>query len=194
VPLEDKLKADHEVRYPEEEGLYVGNRLTVTNRNKNKLERRLLAGGDRWAMLTSVIWDSHGSEVVGGGFLGWCCVMYVVASVPSVCWYSLTKPRTLFMETCVVVIYLDGVRLCVATSEPIVYPLNDICIWRIMAEWYTDRGKLKRWQKNMSQCHSVHPNSMWTDPGMNLGLCDERLASLLLRVSLSVGYLVILVH
>jgi hypothetical protein len=47
VPLGDKLKPDHEVRYPEDEGLYVGNRLTVTNRNKNKLERRLLAGGDR---------------------------------------------------------------------------------------------------------------------------------------------------
>jgi hypothetical protein len=47
VPLEDKLKPDHEVRYPEEEGLYVGTRLTVTNRNKNKLEQRLLAGGDR---------------------------------------------------------------------------------------------------------------------------------------------------
>jgi hypothetical protein len=47
VPLEDKLKPDHEVRYPEEEGLYVGSRLTVTNRNRNKLERRLLASGDR---------------------------------------------------------------------------------------------------------------------------------------------------
>ncbi|XP_033609176.1 coiled-coil and C2 domain-containing protein 2A isoform X2 [Cryptotermes secundus] len=47
VPLEDKLKPDLEVRYPEEEGLYVGSRLTVTNRNRNKLERRLLAGGDR---------------------------------------------------------------------------------------------------------------------------------------------------
>jgi hypothetical protein len=47
VPLEDKLKPDHDVRYPEEEGLYVGNRLTVSSRNRNKLEHRLLAGGDR---------------------------------------------------------------------------------------------------------------------------------------------------
>jgi hypothetical protein len=45
--MEDKLKPGHEVRYPEEEGLYVGTRLTVTNCNKNKLERRLLACGDR---------------------------------------------------------------------------------------------------------------------------------------------------
>ncbi|XP_021920038.1 coiled-coil and C2 domain-containing protein 2A isoform X3 [Zootermopsis nevadensis] len=47
VPLEDKLKPGHEVRYLEEEGLHVGNHLAVTSRNTNKLERRLLAGGDR---------------------------------------------------------------------------------------------------------------------------------------------------
>jgi hypothetical protein len=44
---EDKVKPGHEVRYPEEEGLYVGRRLAVTNRSKNKLEQRLLASGDR---------------------------------------------------------------------------------------------------------------------------------------------------
>ncbi|KAJ9583994.1 hypothetical protein L9F63_021664, partial [Diploptera punctata] len=47
VPLEEKLKPEHEVRYPEEEGLYIGNHLIVADRNRNKLEHRLAIGGDR---------------------------------------------------------------------------------------------------------------------------------------------------
>jgi hypothetical protein len=47
VPPEDKVKPGREVRYPEEEGLYVGRRLMVSNHSKNKLEQRLLASGDR---------------------------------------------------------------------------------------------------------------------------------------------------
>ena len=45
--MEEKLKPEHELRYPEEEGLYVGNRLKVADRNRNKLEHRLAIGGDR---------------------------------------------------------------------------------------------------------------------------------------------------
>lgn len=41
------MKPGHEVRYPEEEGLFVGRRLMVSNCSKNKLEQRLLASGDR---------------------------------------------------------------------------------------------------------------------------------------------------
>ena len=55
VPLEEKLKPDHEVRFPEEEGLYIGNRLTVAVRNKNKLEQRLVAAGDRYTLLPSFV-------------------------------------------------------------------------------------------------------------------------------------------
>jgi hypothetical protein len=47
VPPEDKMKPGHDVRYPEDEGLYVGRRVMVSNRSKNKLEQRLLASGDR---------------------------------------------------------------------------------------------------------------------------------------------------
>jgi len=47
--MEDKVKPGHEVRYPEEEGLFVGRRLMVSNCSKNKLEQRLLARGDRLA-------------------------------------------------------------------------------------------------------------------------------------------------
>jgi len=49
VPTEDKVRPGHEVRYPEDEGLYVGRHLAVSNRSKNKLEQRLLASGDRLA-------------------------------------------------------------------------------------------------------------------------------------------------
>ncbi|XP_069688134.1 coiled-coil and C2 domain-containing protein 2A [Periplaneta americana] len=47
VPLDEKLNPEHEVRYAEDEGLYVGTRLRVAYRNKNKLEQRLVASGDR---------------------------------------------------------------------------------------------------------------------------------------------------
>lgn len=49
MPTEDKVKPGHDVRYPEDEGLFVGRRLMVSNRSKNKLEQRLLASGDRLA-------------------------------------------------------------------------------------------------------------------------------------------------
>jgi hypothetical protein len=30
-----------------------------------------------------------------------------------------------------------------------------------------DRGKLKDWKKNLSQCHFVHHKFHWIDPGAN---------------------------
>jgi hypothetical protein len=40
-----------------------------------------------------------------------------------------------------------------------------------------DRGKPKYSEKNLSQCHFIHHNPTWTDPGSNLGLRDERPAT-----------------
>jgi hypothetical protein len=45
--------------------------------------------------------------------------------------------------------------------------------------WWNDigRGKPKNSKKNPLQCHFVHHNPTWTDPGMNPGLCGQRPAA-----------------
>jgi hypothetical protein len=40
-----------------------------------------------------------------------------------------------------------------------------------------DRGKPKNSEKNLSQCHFVHQNPTWIDPGANPGLPGERPAT-----------------
>jgi hypothetical protein len=40
-----------------------------------------------------------------------------------------------------------------------------------MEQWWndTDRGKLKYWEKTLSQCHIVHDKSLAIWPGIELG-------------------------
>jgi hypothetical protein len=40
-----------------------------------------------------------------------------------------------------------------------------------------DRGKLKKSEKILAQYDLSTANLTWTDPGMNLGLCVERLVT-----------------
>ena len=56
--------------------------------------------------------------------------------------------------------------------------------WISMEQWWndTDRGKLKYWEKNLSQCHSVHHKSQL---GSNEGLRGKRWATDRLTATLS---------
>lgn len=47
VPLEERLGSGNEVRYREEEGLFVGNRPATRASNYNRLQKRLIEQGGR---------------------------------------------------------------------------------------------------------------------------------------------------
>jgi hypothetical protein len=52
-------------------------------------------------------------------------------------------------------------------------------IYEYEEQWWNDiyRGKLKKFKKNLSQCHFVHNEPTWTDPGRNQGLLCESLTT-----------------
>jgi hypothetical protein len=67
-----------------------------------------------------------------------------------------------------ILVFVDGVSLCLwtaTTNGPIVHSPDNI--YEHGDPWwnYTDRRKVKIWQKNLSQCHFVHHKSHKDWPG-----------------------------
>jgi hypothetical protein len=49
-----------------------------------------------------------------------------------------------------------------------------IWVWRATVKLYTDRGKPKNAERNLSHCHFVHHKPTWNDPGPNTHLRGDR--------------------
>jgi hypothetical protein len=79
----------------------------------------------------------------------------------------------------IVVVHIDRGRLClwtVATNRPLFIPQ---VTYEYGEQWwnYTDRGKLKTSEKNLSQCHLSTTNPTWSDLGANPSLHKENPAT-----------------
>jgi hypothetical protein len=79
----------------------------------------------------------------------------------------------------IVVVHIDGGRLCpwiVATNRLLFIPQ---VTYEYREQWwnYTDRGKPKTSEKNLSQCHLSTTNPTWSDLGANPSLHNEKPAT-----------------